>query len=90
MRSVGIVRKVDELGRIVIPKELRDSLKIKEKDSIEIFVENENIILKKFTSAMACRVTGEITNENKKYGNGNIILSPKGAQLLLEEIKKHI
>ncbi|MGO4496472.1 AbrB/MazE/SpoVT family DNA-binding domain-containing protein [Paenibacillus sp. 2RAB27] len=48
MKSTGIVRKVDELGRVVIPKELRDTLGIKEKDSLEIYVDGERIMLKKY------------------------------------------
>lgn len=48
MKSTGIYRKVDELGRIVIPIELRSKLDIKEKDALEIFVEGNGIILKKF------------------------------------------
>lgn len=47
MKSTGIIRKVDELGRVVIPIELRNTLKIAEKDPIEIFVEGSSIILKK-------------------------------------------
>ena len=49
MKATGIVRKVDELGRIVIPKELRKSMDIKESDPIEIFTDNDSIILKKYT-----------------------------------------
>ena len=48
MKSTGIVRRVDELGRIVLPKELRDTLYIKEKDPIEILVDGEDIVLHKF------------------------------------------
>ena len=44
MKSTGIVRKVDELGRIVLPIELRRTLGIEEKDRIEIFVDGESII----------------------------------------------
>jgi len=47
-KSVGIVRKVDELGRIVLPVELRRTLNIAERDSMEIYVEGESIILKKY------------------------------------------
>ena len=50
MKSTGIIRRIDELGRIVIPKEIRKNLNIKEDDNIEIFIDNENIILKKFSS----------------------------------------
>ncbi len=48
MKSTGIVRRVDELGRIVIPIELRNKLKIEVKDPIEIYVDGSSIILKKF------------------------------------------
>ena len=47
MKKTGITRKVDELGRIVIPMELRNKLKIDEKDALEIYLENNSIILKK-------------------------------------------
>lgn len=46
MKSTGIVRKVDELGRVVIPIELRRTLQIEEKDALEIYVDGERIILK--------------------------------------------
>ena len=48
MKSTGIVRKVDELGRIVLPSELRKSLGIEIKDSLEIYVSGDSIILKKY------------------------------------------
>ena len=48
MKSIGIVRKVDELGRIVLPAELRNSLGIEKKNPLEIYVESEYIILKKY------------------------------------------
>ena len=48
MKSTGIVRKVDELGRIVLPIELRRTLDIAEKDALEIFVDGESIVLKKY------------------------------------------
>ncbi len=51
MKATGIVRRLDSLGRIVLPKEIRDSLDIKEKDSIEIFVDGKNIVLRKYEPA---------------------------------------
>lgn len=48
MKSTGIVRRVDELGRVVIPIEIRNKFEIKEKDPIEIYVDGSSIILKKF------------------------------------------
>ena len=57
MKSTGVVRRVDELGRIVIPIELRRTLDIKEKDSLEIFTDGDKIILKKYNPA--CIFCGE-------------------------------
>jgi transcriptional pleiotropic regulator of transition state genes len=51
MKSTGIVRKVDELGRIVLPIELRRTLDISERDSLEIYVDGASIILKKYQPA---------------------------------------
>ena len=51
MKSTGIVRKVDELGRIVLPIEIRKVMDIKEKDSIEIFTDTDQISLKKYHPA---------------------------------------
>jgi len=51
MKSTGIVRKVDELGRVVIPIELRRTLDIAKKDSLEIYVDSDKIILKKYQPA---------------------------------------
>ena len=57
MKSTGIVRKVDELGRIVLPIELRRNLDIEERDTLEIYVEGEMVILKKHEPA--CLFCGE-------------------------------
>lgn len=51
MKSTGIVRKVDDLGRVVIPIELRRTLGISEKDPLEIYVDTDKIILKKYLPA---------------------------------------
>jgi len=51
MKSTGIVRKVDELGRVVLPIELRRTLDIAEKDALEIYVDGQTIILKKYEPA---------------------------------------
>lgn len=51
MKSTGIVRKVDELGRIVLPIELRRTLDIAERDSLEIYVDGPSIVLRKYQPA---------------------------------------
>lgn len=57
MKATGIVRRVDELGRIVIPKELRRTLDINEGDPLEIFTDGEGIVLKAYKSG--CVFCGE-------------------------------
>ena len=62
MTSTGIVRKVDELGRIVLPIEMRRTLDIGEKDALEIYVEGSSVILKKYKpSCVFCDATKDIT-----------------------------
>ena len=60
MKSLGIVRKVDELGRIVLPKEIRTSFDLEPGDGVEIFVEQDKIILQKY--APCCIFCGEADN----------------------------
>ena len=51
MKSTGIVRQMDHLGRVVLPIELRRTLDIHEKDALEIYVDEDSIILKKYEPA---------------------------------------
>ena len=67
MKSTGIVRKVDELGRIVLPIELRRTLDIAEKDALEIYVEGSSVILKKYRpSCIFCDGSKDIENYRGK------------------------
>jgi len=66
MKSTGIVRKVDDLGRIVIPMELRRTLGIAEKDPLEIYVDQEKIILKKYEPA--CVFCGNVSDNQIFHG----------------------
>lgn len=67
MKSTGIVRKVDELGRIVLPIELRRTHGIEEKERIEIFVDGESIILRKYQPAcIFCDNAKDIINYKGK------------------------
>ena len=72
MKSTGIVRKVDELGRIVLPIELRRTLNIEIKDSLEIYVDDSRIILKKYEPT--CVFCGE-SNNVITYNDKNICKS---------------
>lgn len=60
MKSTGIVRKIDALGRMVLPSELRANFNLKEGDALEIFTSNDMIVLKKYTPADI--FTGEMDN----------------------------
>lgn len=63
MKSTGIVRKIDDLGRIVLPIELRRVLDIDKDSSLEIYVDNESIVLKKYQPAcIFCGNAEEILN----------------------------
>lgn len=67
MKSTGIVRKVDELGRVVIPIEIRNQFDIAEKDPIEIYVDGSSIILKKFEkSCLFCGNSKKLTEYKDK------------------------
>ncbi len=67
VKSTGIVRKVDELGRVVIPIELRRNLGIDDRDGLEIFVEEDQIILKRYSpSCIFCSNAGNIIKFNEK------------------------
>ncbi len=68
MKFTGIVRKVDELGRVVLPKELRRSFDINPGDPMEIFVEGENVILRKYEPQCTfCGEANDVLNfKNKK------------------------
>lgn len=62
MKSTGIVRKVDDLGRVVLPSELRKNLNIDIRDNVEIYVSGESIILKKYhPSCIFCETVDNIT-----------------------------
>ncbi|RYL93640.1 AbrB/MazE/SpoVT family DNA-binding domain-containing protein [Sporolactobacillus sp. Y61] len=90
MKSTGIVRKVDELGRVVIPIELRRTLNIKEGDPLEIFTEEDRIIFQKYVPSMACQITNEVSPDNLVLANGKLILSRKAAKEVVSEIEKYM
>lgn len=90
MKSTGIVRKVDELGRVVIPIELRRTLGINEKDALEIYVDDDRIVLKKYKASMTCQVTGEVSDNNLALAGGKLVLSKEGAEQILNELQDYI
>ena len=66
MKSTGMVRNVDELGRIVLPKEMRKTMNIHKKDPLEIFVEGDSIILRKYeATCIFCGGTEDLVTIDK-------------------------
>lgn len=74
MKSTGIVRGIDDLGRIVLPKELRTSLNITPESKLEISVDGETILLKKHLPAGACALCGKQDPDAKEL-HGKTICS---------------
>lgn len=67
MKSIGVVRKIDNLGRIVIPKSVREALSIEIDDSLEVFIDEDRIILQKYQpSCLFCDNVDNIVFFNKK------------------------
>lgn len=67
MKATGIVRKVDELGRVVLPIELRNKFNIQVKDPIEIFVDGNSIVLKKYEpNCIFCGSSKELISHHDK------------------------
>lgn len=67
-KATGIIRKVDELGRIVIPKELRRVYNINEGDPVEIFTTTDEIVLRKYQPAGGCSLCGSIADRYVELG----------------------
>lgn len=88
MKSTGMVRRIDDLGRVVIPKEVRRRLGIDEGDPIEIFVEGENVIFKKYNVSNGIKCA--IDSAKCVVSNDFDISTEKSAAIIakLEEAKK--
>lgn len=67
-KATGIVRRIDDLGRIVIPKELRRTYGIAEGDPVEIYTSDEEIILRKYEPADDCSLCGSIADRYVELG----------------------
>ena len=85
MKSTGIVRRVDKLGRIVIPMELRRVLNITDRDAIEIFSEDNTLILRKYEPS--CIFCGNATNVTTYKG---INICPECIMRMQKYIKKNV
>ncbi|MDA1958549.1 AbrB/MazE/SpoVT family DNA-binding domain-containing protein [Bacillus cereus group sp. BcHK10] len=88
MKNTGVARKVDELGRVVIPVELRRTLGIAEGTALDFHVDGENIVLRKHEKS--CFVTGEVSESNMELLDGRMFLSKEGATELLDILEKSV
>ncbi|HFK1808197.1 TPA: AbrB/MazE/SpoVT family DNA-binding domain-containing protein [Bacillus cereus] len=86
MKNTGVSRKVDELGRVVIPVELRRTLGIVEGTALDFYVDGENIVLRRHEKS--CFVTGEVSENNIELLGGRMFLSKEGVSELLDLIQK--
>lgn len=86
MKSTGIVRKVDSLGRVVVPIDLRREMSLNIKDDVEMFVDGEMVIFKKYEPNLTCMVTGKVSKDNMVLDGGKVILSQEGVEILMQEI----
>jgi AbrB family transcriptional regulator, transcriptional pleiotropic regulator of transition state genes len=85
--SIGLTSEMDNLGRIVIPKEIRRTFQIDHNEPMEIFIDGEQIVLKKYVPNSSWTVTGIVSNKNKKFGEKGLILSPEGINIILEQLE---
>lgn len=81
MLSTGVVRKIDALGRLVLPMELRKTLSIQKQDSLEFFIEGESIILRKYSPS--CAFCSEVSNVSAFHGK-------KICENCLEELRDYV
>ena len=92
--DTGVVRKIDELGRIVIPKEIRKNLNIRNGEDVSIFVKDNMIVLKKYERALTIKeISQKYINAFKKINDDVILISDKNSIISssnLEYIDKKI
>ena len=89
MKTTGIIRRIDDLGRIVIPKELRRSLRIKNGESLEIFVDNDDIIFRKYSPMESIEdAASRYVESFNKVINHNVIVTDKDKVIAVNGILK--
>ncbi|WP_211656324.1 AbrB/MazE/SpoVT family DNA-binding domain-containing protein (plasmid) [Planococcus maritimus] len=90
MKSTLVTRKVSHLGHIMIPISQRKTLNISVGDELEIFIENEKIIMKKHLNKESCVITGALIDKETDLNYSNSIsLSSAGAAILLKELQDY-
>ena len=90
MKSTGITRRIDDLGRIVIPKEIRRNLKIKGNEILEIFIDDGDIILKKYSSLDDMRkILEEYANLLNDITIFNVLITDRNKVIMSNDSKKY-
>lgn len=84
LKSTGMVRQVDELGRVVIPIELRRNMGMKEKDGLEIFTDGKQIVMQKYRRG--CSICGNAEDRLRSYGD--IMICPGCAGRIAQDSGK--
>ncbi|OQR53426.1 AbrB family transcriptional regulator [Bacillus sp. CDB3] len=83
-----MIRRLDDLGRVVLPKELRRTLDLMPNTSVEMFVQDGNIHIRK--QERICFVTGNISENHMEFYDGRLILSHEGAKDLMKTLQRLI
>ncbi|MDH2881791.1 AbrB/MazE/SpoVT family DNA-binding domain-containing protein [Bacillus cytotoxicus] len=82
--------KIDELGWVVIPIELRRTLGVAEKILWKFLLMVTKSILQKYKSQQACMITGDVSDKNISLVGGKIVLSPEGAETIIQELHQYL
>lgn len=82
MKATGIVRRIDDLGRVVIPKELRRTMKLEDGDPLEIYVTGEEIVLKKYQPAGGCSLCGGLADRYLELSQDKRICAECGQKII--------
>ncbi|MFS2257839.1 AbrB/MazE/SpoVT family DNA-binding domain-containing protein [Bacillus safensis] len=85
MLNNDYVKYIDKFGRVVLPTEMRKRLNIHPQDFMEIYREEDQIVMKPYWQDKPCIVTGQVTCSNKVL-SGGLVISPEGARLLLQDL----
>ncbi|MGR5965245.1 AbrB/MazE/SpoVT family DNA-binding domain-containing protein [Bacillus cereus] len=88
MKNTGMIRRMDDLGRVVLPKELRRSLDLVTNATVEMFVKDGNVHVRK--RERACFITGKTSDNHLELYDGRLILSQEGAYELLTTLQRWI
>lgn len=79
MKSTGMIRNVDGLGRIVLPKELRKTFGVTTDTPLEIFSDGDSIVLRRYKPAGSCDLCGEVTGDTMEYRGMHICAACRAA-----------